>query len=38
VVYALLCGLPRYVERELAAYATTEVLAHGFARVQASVC
>ena len=31
-------GLPRYVERELAAYLRCGVLAHGFARVRCSAC
>jgi len=31
-------GLPRYVERELAAYLRCGVLAHGFARVRGQAC
>jgi len=31
-------GLPRYVERELAAYLRCGVLAHGFARVRCQTC
>jgi hypothetical protein len=31
-------GLPRYVERELAAYLRCGVLAHGFARVRCQAC
>jgi hypothetical protein len=31
-------GLPRYVERELAAYVRCGVLAHGFARVRCQAC
>jgi ribosomal protein S27E len=32
------CGLPRYVERELAAYVRCRQLAHGFARVRCGAC
>ena len=32
------CGLPRYVERELAAYVRCGQLAHGFARVRCGAC
>jgi len=31
-------GLPRYVERELAAYLRCGILAHGFARVRCQTC
>ena len=31
-------GLPRYVERELAAYLRCGILAHGFARVRCQAC
>ena len=31
-------GLPRYVERELAAYLRCGILAHGFARVRCQMC
>lgn len=31
-------GLPRYVERELAAYLRCGVLAHGFCRVRCQTC
>lgn len=31
-------GLPRYVERELAAYRRCGILAHGFARVRCQAC
>jgi hypothetical protein len=31
-------GLPRYVERELAAYLRCGILAHGFCRVRCQTC
>jgi hypothetical protein len=31
-------GLPRYVDSELAAYAMTGILAHGFTRVRCETC